>query len=159
RSRHRRCVPDLAGGGERVRGVEDRAPGNEDVDAGFGGGPRGLDVDPAVDLDLDVQTARVDLRARGAHLVEHLRGERRSAPARVHAHHQQQVDLVEERQHLVHGGGRVEHEPDADVELAQPLEERSRITELDVHDAAVRARFGEVVEQHTGVVDHEVAVE
>ena len=42
---------------------------------------------------------------------------------------------------------------------AHPVEQRARITELDVHGAAVRAGLGEVVEQLAGVVDHQVAVE
>ena len=39
------------------------------------------------------------------------------------------------------------------------VEQRTRVAELDVHDAAVGARLGEVVEQHARVVDHQVAVE
>ena len=38
-------------------------------------------------------------------------------------------------------------------------EQRAGVAELDVHGAAVGAGVGEVVEQLTGVVDHEVAVE
>ena len=53
----------------------------------------------------------------------------------------------------------VQHQPDADVPLPHLLEQRARVTELDVHDAAVGTGVGEVAEQHPGVVDHEVAVE
>ena len=77
----------------------------------------------------------------------------------LHAHHQQQVDLVEVRQHRVDRRLGVQHEPDADVARAQLVEQRARVAELDVHDAAVGAGVGEVVEQHARVVDHEVAVE
>ena len=77
----------------------------------------------------------------------------------MHAHHEQEVDLVEVREHGVDRRLGVEHEPDADVALAQLVEERPRVAELDVHDAAVGAGVGEVVEQHRRVVDHEVAVE
>ena len=49
--------------------------------------------------------------------------------------------------------------PDAHVALAQRVEEGPRVAELHVHDAAVGARIGEVLEEHRRVVDHEMAVE
>ncbi len=94
-----------------------------------------------------------------AHLVEHVGDEALAAPAGVHAHHQQEVDLVEVREHRVDRGLGVQHQPDADVPLPHLLEERARVAELDVHDAAVGAGVGEAFEQHRRVVDHEVAVE
>ena len=49
--------------------------------------------------------------------------------------------------------------PDAHAVRAHAVEQRARVAELDVHGAAVGAGLGEVVEQVTGVVDHQVAVE
>ena len=77
----------------------------------------------------------------------------------MHAHDEQQVDLVEVRKHGLDGRLGVEHQTDADVAVAQLVEERARIAELDVHDAAVGAGIGEVFEQDGRVVDHQVAVE
>ena len=62
---------DRARGREWVGGAEHRAAGDQDVDARFGGRGRRGDVDPAVDLDLDVETTLVDLLAHDANLVEH----------------------------------------------------------------------------------------
>jgi hypothetical protein len=53
----------------------------------------------------------------------------------------------------------VQHQPHAHLALAQLVEERARVTQLDVDDAAISARVGELGEEHLGVVDHEVAVE
>ena len=63
-------------------------------------------------------------------------------------HEQQEVDLGEVREHLVDRRLRVAHEPDPDAEVAQLGEQGRGITELDVHDAPVRARGGEVGEEH-----------
>ena len=43
--------------------------------------------------------------------------------------------------------------------VPQLVEQRAGVADLDVHDAPIRTRLGEVGEQHRGVVDHEVAVE
>ena len=92
--------------------------------------------------------ARVDLLARGAHLVEHLGDERLAAEAGVHAHHEQQVDVAEVRLDRVERRLGLEREPDAACRArAISVEQRARIAELDVHGAAVGARVGERLEQ------------
>ena len=59
--------PDRGRGGDRIVGAEDRAARHEDVGAGRGGERRRLEVDAAVDLELDREPALVDdLRARRA---------------------------------------------------------------------------------------------
>ena len=113
---------------------------------------------PSISISQARPRASISLPHR-RHLVEHLGDERLTAPPGVHAHHQQEVDLVEVRHHRVDRRRRVEHEADADVARAQLVEQRARVAELDVHDAAVGAGVGEVGEQHARVVDHEVTVE
>ena len=77
----------------------------------------------------------------------------------VHAHEEEDVDLLEVRQHRVERRLGVVHEPDPHAVRAHPVEQRPRVAELDVHGARVGAGLGEVVEQVTRVVDHQVAVE
>ena len=57
------------------------------------------------------------------------------------------------------GVGGFSTRPTPTLRAAQLVEQRAGVAELDVHDAAVGTGVGEVVEQHAGVVDHEVAVE
>jgi len=59
----------------------------------------------------------------------------------------------------VNGGLGAEGESDPDRAAAQLVEQGTRVAELDVDDAAVGAGLGEVLEEHPGVVDHEVTVE
>ena len=132
---------------------------HKDVDTGGGGTGSGVDVDPAVDLELDVEVSFVDEPARLTHLVEHRLGERLTAPARVHAHRQQQIDLVEIRLHRVERRRRVVRQTDSHAERAHLVEQRTRIAELDVHRAAIGAGVRERVEEVGGIVDHQVAVE
>ena len=82
-----------------------------------------------------------------------------AAKAGMHAHEQQDVDLIQMREHRVERGVRIQHQPHFHAVCAHTVEQRPRITELDVHGATVRAGRGELVEQISGVVDHEVAVE
>ena len=77
----------------------------------------------------------------------------------MHAHEEEDVDLLEVRQDRVERGLGVVDEPDAHAVRPHPVEQRARVTELDVHRARVRTGLGEVVEQITRVVDHQVAVE
>ena len=114
----RRRRPDRPSRPGRVVGLEHRAPGDEDVDTRIRGEPDRARRDPAVDLDLDRQPARVDLGPQATHLVEHLGDERLAAPTGVHTHHEHQVDLVEEGQQLLHRRRRVGHDPDAHPEVA-----------------------------------------
>ena len=81
----------------RIVGAEDAGARNEDVDAGLRRELRVVDLDAAVDLDLDRRGRARRSLARGAHLVEHLGDERLTAEAGVHAHHEQRVDVVEVR--------------------------------------------------------------
>ena len=125
--------------------------------------PRRRAVSTLMPPSISISTARprasISLRAT-AHLVEHLGDERLTAPAGVDAHHQQEVDLVEVRQHRCRPAvGGLSTRPTPTFRGAQLVEQRTGIAELDVHDAAVGTGVGEVLEQHAGVVDHEVAVE
>ena len=139
--------------------MEDGAPGDEDVGAGGGRPRRGLPVDASVDLELDRQPALVDGAPGGGELVEHRRDEGLPAEAGVHAHEEEDVDLLEVREHRFDRRLGVVGEPDAQAELAHRREERPRVAELDVHGAPVGTRVGEVLEELPRIVDHEVTIE
>ena len=98
--------------------------------------------------------------ARGAHLVEHLGDERLTAETGLHAHHQQHVELAEvrlDRRRRASSGSN--DSPARMPEVADLVEQRPRVAELDVDGAAVGTGVGEQRQQHLGVVDHQVAVE
>ena len=103
--------------------------------------------------------ARVDLLARGAHLVEHLGDERLTAETGVHAHDEQQIDVAEVRLDRVVGRLGLERETAPHTERGDLVEQRPRIAELDVHGETVGAGLRERVEQAARIVDHQVAVE
>src|SRR5262245_35317521 len=103
------------GRGQGIVGAEDARTGHEDVNARVECDLRVVDLDTAVDLDLDRQLARVDLRACGACLVEHLGNERLAAETRVHTHHEQEVDVTEVRLHGVERSLGLERESGAHV--------------------------------------------
>src|SRR3954471_21474272 len=64
RMRSANGLPDALGGLQRVVGVEDGAAGDEDIGTRGGGDRCGLLVDPAIDLQGDLQPPPVDLLAR-----------------------------------------------------------------------------------------------
>ena len=69
---------------------------------------RGLGVDPAVDLELDVETLLGDPLGDRLDLLELAGDELLPAEARVDAHHQDQVDLLEHIIERLRRGRRVE---------------------------------------------------
>ena len=77
----------------------------------------------------------------------------------MHAHEEEDVDLLDVREHRFDRRLGVVGEPDAQTELAHRREERPRVAELDVNGAPVGARVGEVLEELARVVDHEMTVE
>ena len=143
-----------------IVGAEHRAAGDEDVDARGRGVARGVDVDAAVDLDL----AR---RGRGRRSPCGRRATLSSTSGMNGCPPQPGFTLITSRRSIWSrygstvstGVGGLSTRPDAHVARPQLVEQRARVAELDVHDAAVGAGVGEVGEQHAGVVDHEVAVE
>ena len=82
-------------------------------------------IPPSISISTARPRASISLRAT-CHLVEHVGDERLAAPAGVHAHDEQQVDLVEVRQHGVDGRLGIEHEAHADVAPAQLVEQGPR---------------------------------
>ena len=93
-------------------------------------------------------------------LRQHLRDERLSAEARIHRHHQQQIDLLEIRLRLRDAGGRIHGETDLHAERADlPQQLRHAIRQLDVDGQLVRARLGERFEENLRLRTHQVNVE
>ena len=85
--------PHVLDGRLHVRLAEEVAAGDEHVGAGLRRRDGGLDVDAAVDHDVELRLLRPDRRDLG-HAVG---DERLPAVARMHRHHQHFVDLVQIR--------------------------------------------------------------
>src|SRR3546814_18610161 len=75
----------------------DLAAGDQHVGAGGDRPRRGLCIDAAIDLQIDGAPAGVDLAAQGGDLVQHAGHEALDAEARIHAHAEDEVDIVKHR--------------------------------------------------------------
>src|ERR1035437_115194 len=83
-----------------------------------------------------------------------------AAEAGINGHHEEQINLVEERQHLGDGGGRVDGQADFFAERADfPNERRDLLVQFDVDDDLIRARLDEGFEENLRLAAHEVNVE
>ena len=92
---------------------------------------------PSISISTARPRASISLRAAGD-LVEHLGDERLTAPAGVARSSPGAGRSRRGTGSTVSTGGlRVEHEADAHVARPQLVEQRARVAELDVHDAAV----------------------
>ena len=89
-----------------VGAAEDRAAGHEGVGAGGGDALDVLHLDAAVDLETDVAPAGLDEAAGALDLGQRRVDEALPAKARVHAHDEHQVDLVDHVLEHVEGGRR-----------------------------------------------------
>ena len=115
-----RDLAELAGGGGGVRSAWKIAlPATRmSTPAATAAGAVSSLMPPSISISTG-KPCLVDHGAGGAHLVEDVRDERLTAEPGVHAHHEQQVDLAEVRQHRVDRRLGVQREPDADAAVAQ----------------------------------------
>ncbi len=119
-----------------------------------------VDLDAAVDLDVDVEAAFAQLAAQIADLGQHAGDERLPAEARVHRHDQDLRDVAEHVAHVIDGRGRIERHRRALAGGADLLQHAVQVAaRLDVHADEVGARAREVVDVAIGIFDHEVHVE
>ena len=140
-------------------GVEDRAPGDEDVGARSDGLRSRLGADAAVDLEVNGDAQPADGFASGRQLGEHLGQEALAAEPGMHAHHEQQVDRAEVGLDGIERRLGVQDEPGPDAERSHRRDQRCRIAQLDVDAADLRAGLGERPQHPSRIIDHQVAVE
>src|SRR5579875_4037113 len=53
-----------------------------------------VDLDPTVDLDIQIEAAAIEIGANSPHFVERFRYKSLSAKARMHAHHENHVEFA-----------------------------------------------------------------
>src|SRR5699024_1234559 len=107
---------DLLGG---VLGPVDGGAGDEHVRAGLGAALDGLAADAAVDLDVHLEVRLADRGAGAADLREHRLQEALPAEAGLDRHDQQHVELADDVQQRLDGGGGAEGHAGLGVLAAQ----------------------------------------
>ena len=137
---------------------EDRRSGDEIIGAGGGHGGGGLRPDAAVDLDFDVASA--GHLAHGADLVERTGDEALAAEAGIDAHHQHEVDEVENMRDRGGRRRRIEGDPGLLAERPDRLQRAVEMRPgLGVDGQAIGAGGGEIGEIGIDRRDHQMHVE
>src|SRR3954449_12601449 len=109
----RRDRSEPARGRRRIRLREDTRCGDENRGAGLDRPPGVVALDPAVDLERDIEAMAVDLGPSGLELAVHLFVERLVRPAGPDAHQHHVIDRVEVREYRLDGRLEIEREADA----------------------------------------------
>src|SRR5512145_1393566 len=140
--------------------VERRGAGDQDIGAGGDRGTGGLEIDPAIDLEIDRPARGVDTAAQLGDLGELAGDEFLAAVTGIDGHHQHQVDVVE---HLGDGvGGRRRVERNAGF-LAQRLDQLNGAVQMwagfGVNGDDVGAGVDEVVDERIDWRHHKVDIE
>jgi hypothetical protein len=137
---------------------EHRRAGHQHVRAGGGDRADVVELDPAVDLDVDRGAAGVVEHApQRGDLVEHRRDERLAAEAGVDAHQQHHVDVGQHPAQRLERRRRVEHRDGPLAELADRPERAVQVgAGLDVDADAVGPGLGVVGDPAIGLLDHQV---
>ena len=140
--------------------LERRGAGDENIGARRDHGARGLLIDAAIDFEIDPPAAGVDAPAQGADLLELLGDETLSAEARVHRHHEHEIDVTEEIIHHLDRRARIERHAGALAQRLDQLERAMRMRPrlgMDRDDVSARGR--ELRHESIDRGDHEMHVE
>ena len=156
------------GGG--VGGTEHGAARHQNVRARIGTGLAGgrVGTDAAVHLHKALKAAAVDLRPQQGDLVQRLRHELLPAEARLHAHHQHQIQLVQPGEHRLGRGAGLHRQAHLAAQLADVLDGCVQLVLgaqhigfaalLDVEGDQARARLGKRLGISIGVGDHQMHI-
>lgn len=145
---------------DRIRVVEYRGSGHEDVCSGVGSGRRVLRTDPSIDLDLDLQASPINEMPGCLDLGQDPRDELLTPKAGVDRHDEQHVTQLEIRNDRIEGRRRRQHQAEVESRLARGLGGPRRIgVHLDVHRHEIGPRNAQGSKQADGVRHHEVTVE
>src|SRR5262245_9769599 len=126
-----------------VLGPEDARARDDDVGACAHDVGDVVDLDPAVDLDVDREIALLDHPAELRDLRERAGDERLASKPGVHAHHEHLLDVFQHPLDRLDRGGRVEHDARLLAELADLADRAVEVwARLDVHADQVGAGVG-----------------
>src|SRR5579862_7483104 len=100
---------------------EYRGAGNEHVGAGVHSLARGLRIDAAIDLERDIASGFCDACGNRLDLLQLAGDEGLAAEARIDAHHQNQVDQIDEVVDGVDRSPRIEHDTRSLAERSDEL--------------------------------------
>src|SRR6202453_5337621 len=140
--------------------AENSRPGNEYVGARLGHRADIVDFYPAIDLNVDLETAPLDLAPDRAQLLQALGDEALPAEARVHTHHQNHIEVLRRGEHPINRRLRIDPNRSARAKLVDSRgDSRQIVADLRMHRDRISAGLDEGPQVARGLRDHQVGVE